>query len=67
MPNICPPCLRLMIYVRETDPVELFDDAARKVCLNLDGHFNQLVEVIGTHFKHPQNPGENPAITIANQ
>ena len=45
-----------------TDPIEVFDDAAWKIRLHLDGHFNQLVEMVGAHLKHLQNPGENPAI-----
>ena len=40
----------------------MFDDASREVILNFDSHLNQLVEMVRTHFKDTQYPGENPAI-----
>ena len=46
------------------DPIEVFDDATREAGLHFDGHLNQLVEMIGRHFKHSQYPGEDPAINM---
>lgn len=56
--------LNLAVYLSPfTDPVEVFDDASRKVGLHFDDDFNQFVEVVGTHFKYLQHPGEGPVIS----
>ena len=52
-----------MLYIL-LNPIEVFDDAAWKIRLHLDGHLNQLVEMVGAHLKHLQNPGENPALLM---
>ena len=42
----------------------MFDDPSREAALKFDGHFDQLVEVVGADLKHLQYPGKCPANKI---